>query len=163
MEERLPLLNHTPTRSVRRRNTLVAALALALIALSLLAADARSGFAYSTSLRGSIVSFPNGDLKTITVRFHSKFMVHFRRGLPLQSLHPHAGHDSTRVDGQFHCSFNETGRLIFVHTICIVLLFSCNRLHLLPSPPLYVVLHAGLFHVEECGDDINNCEEQVGG
>jgi hypothetical protein len=90
MEERLPLLNHTPTRSVRRRNTLVAALALALIALSLLAADARSGFAYSTSLRGSIVSFPNGDLKTITVRFHSKFMVHFRRELPLQSLHPHA-------------------------------------------------------------------------
>ena len=78
MEERLPLLNHTPTRSVRRRNTLVAALALALIALSLLAADARSGFAYSTSLRGSIVSFPNGDLKTITVRFHSKFVVHFR-------------------------------------------------------------------------------------
>jgi len=41
---------------------------LALSSLSLLAADARSGFAFTTSLRGSIVSFPNGDLKTITVR-----------------------------------------------------------------------------------------------
>jgi hypothetical protein len=66
-DERLPLLSHTPPRTSRRRNALVAALALSLIALSLLAADARSGFAFTTSLRGSIVSFPNGDLKTITV------------------------------------------------------------------------------------------------
>jgi hypothetical protein len=72
MAERLPLLSHTPPRSLRRRYTLAAALTLALNALSLLAADARSGFAYSTSLRGSIVSFPNGDLNTITVIFGSK-------------------------------------------------------------------------------------------
>jgi hypothetical protein len=68
--ERLPLLSQSPTRSARRRNIIASALALALIALSLLAADARSGFAYSTSLRGSIVSFPNGDLKTITASLH---------------------------------------------------------------------------------------------
>jgi hypothetical protein len=68
--ERLPLLSQSPTRSVRHRNTVVAAISLALIALSLLAVDARSGFAHSTSLRGSLVSFPNGDLKTITVLLH---------------------------------------------------------------------------------------------
>ena len=67
MAERVPLLSHTPARTVRHRRTLAAALVLALVAISLLAADARAGFAYSTSLRGTIVSFPNGDLKTITV------------------------------------------------------------------------------------------------
>ena len=68
-DERLPLLTHSPPRISRRRNVLVAALALALVALSLLAADAGSGFAFTTSLRGSIVSFPNGDLQTIKVSF----------------------------------------------------------------------------------------------
>ncbi len=67
MAERVPLLSHTPARTLRHQRTLVAALVLTLVAVSLLAADARTGFAYSTSLRGSIVSFPNGDLKTITV------------------------------------------------------------------------------------------------
>ncbi len=70
MAERLPLLSHTPARTLRRPYTLAVALTLAFIALSLLAVDARSGFAFSTSLRGSIVSFPNGDLKTITVIFY---------------------------------------------------------------------------------------------
>ncbi len=70
MAERLPLLSHTPARTLRRPYTLAVALTLAFIALSLLAVDARSGFAFSTSLRGSIVSFPNGDLMTITVIFY---------------------------------------------------------------------------------------------
>jgi hypothetical protein len=72
MAERLPLLSHTSARTLRRPYTLAVALTLGLIALSLLAVDARSGFSFSTSLRGSIVSFPNGDLKTITVILYSK-------------------------------------------------------------------------------------------
>ena len=70
MAERLPLLRHSPLRSGRRQRAVAAALALALAALAFVAADARSGFAYSTGLRENILSFPNGDLKTITVSLH---------------------------------------------------------------------------------------------
>jgi hypothetical protein len=109
-EERLPLLSQSPMRSQRRRNIIVAAVALALIALSLLAADARSHFVYSTILRGNIVSFPNGDLKTITVTSHRQ-----HHDFPAEA-YTTLGYDAPCCHGQLYCPLDATWRFL---SICI--------------------------------------------
>lgn len=67
----------------------------------------------------------------------------------------HAGHDPSSIDGQFHGPFDEARRCApFAFFLYPSAPSKCRRSQPPPSP-------AGLFHVEECGDDINNCEEQV--